>query len=208
MGVFRQPSFVFGGTHQVSIAHCLGRVGKFQVCTRGDVLSSHAGVLLLQEFAQQLQVAQTLDEQLHIKRRERGYAESEAVLGLVYNLVLGGSCLRDLEVLRGDVGTQQLLGVTSILAPTTAGEFLRQWDMGDIHDLARANRLLQERVRPLQGAASAASAAKVSVTIDLDSSIYEQASTKKQGSTKAYNGEIGYHPLLAYWAETEELLFT
>jgi DDE family transposase len=45
-------------------------------------------------------------------------------------------------------------------------------------------------------------------TIDLDSSIYEQVSTRKEGSTKAYNGEIGYHPLLAFWAEEGELLFS
>src|SRR5262249_39310249 len=45
-------------------------------------------------------------------------------------------------------------------------------------------------------------------TLDLDSSIYEQASTHKEGSTKAYNGEIGYHPLFAFWAEEGELLFS
>jgi hypothetical protein len=166
-------------------------------------LSSHAGLVLLQEFAQQLQVAQTLDEQLQVKSRERGYSEAEAVLAMVYNLVSGGTCLSDLEVLRGDAGTQQLLGVESLLAPTTAGEFLRKFDMGDIADLCRVNRLLQERVHQqsaVQGIRTC--------TIDLDSSIYEQASTKKQGSTKAYNGEIGYHPLLAFWDEVGELLFS
>jgi hypothetical protein len=45
-------------------------------------------------------------------------------------------------------------------------------------------------------------------TLDLDSSIYEQASSHKEGSTKAYNGEIGYHPLLAFWAEEGELLYS
>ena len=58
----------------------------------------------------------------------------------------------------------------------------------------------QQRVRPQQTSATC--------TIDLDSSIYEQASTRKQGSDKAYNGEIGYHPLLAFWAEEGELLFS
>jgi hypothetical protein len=59
---------------------------------------------------------------------------------------------------------------------------------------------LQARVRPHQRATTC--------TIDLDSSIYEQASTRKEGSSKAYNGEIGYHPLLAFWAEEGELLFS
>ena len=59
---------------------------------------------------------------------------------------------------------------------------------------------LQERVRPLQHAKTC--------TIDLDSSIYEQASTHKEGSTKADNGEVGYHSLLSFWAEEGELLFS
>jgi hypothetical protein len=59
---------------------------------------------------------------------------------------------------------------------------------------------LQERVRPHQQATTC--------SIDLDSSIYEQASTHKEGSTKAYNGEVGYHPLLAFWTEEGELLFS
>jgi hypothetical protein len=59
---------------------------------------------------------------------------------------------------------------------------------------------LQQRVRPQQ--------TSTRCTIDLDSSIYEQASTHKEGSTTAYNGEIGYHPLFAFWAEEGELLFS
>jgi len=69
-----------------------------------------------------------------------------------------------------------------------------------VHDLQRVHLRLQERVRSHQRATTC--------TIDLDSSIYEQASTHKEGSTKAYNGEVGYPPLLAFWAEEGELLFS
>lgn len=186
-------------------AHALGKVGPFHVCTRSDVLSSHAGLLLLQEFVTHLQVTQTIEDHLHLKVRQRGYSEAQAVLALVYNLLSGGTCLRDLEVLRGDVGTQQLLGLDAVLAPTTAGEFLRKFHIGHIRDLQRINGLLQAQVRPLQNARLELPQV---CTIDLDSSVYAQASQRKQGSCKAYNGEIGYHPLLAFWAETQELLFS
>jgi hypothetical protein len=177
----------------------MGKVGKFNICFRPERLTSQAGVVLLHDFAQRLGVAQVLDEELQVKTRERGYPEGEAVSSLVYNTILGGTCLSDLEVLRGDQGTQELLGAERILAPTTAGEFLRKFDIGAVGDLQRVIGRLQERVRPQQTAATC--------TIDLDSSIYEQASTHKEGSTKAYNGEVGYHPLLAFWAEEGELLF-
>lgn len=178
----------------------VGKVGKFKVCFRDEQLTSHAGVVLMHELAARLGVAQIVDEELHVKQRERGYPEGQAIGGLIHNLLLGGECLRDLEVLRGDPGTQELLAQESILAPRTAGEFLHKFDLGDIRDLQRVNLRLQQRVRAQQTSATC--------TIDLDSSIYEQVSTRKQGSDKAYNGEIGYHPLLAVWAEEGELLFS
>ncbi len=178
----------------------MGKVGKFKVCFRDEQLTSHAGVVLVHELAERLGVAQIVDEELQVKQRERGYSEGQAIGALVHNLLLGGECLSDLEVLRGDPGTQELLAQEAILAPRTAREFLQKFDLGDIRDLQRVNLRLQQQVRPQQLSASC--------TIDLDSSIYEQASTRKQGSDKAYNGELGYHPLLAFWAEAGELLFS
>ena len=178
----------------------VGKVGKFNICFRKEHLTSHAGTVLLHDFAQRLGVERLLDEELRVKTRERGYGEGQAIGGLVYNLVLGGEHLSDLDVLRGDQGTQELLEAEAILAPTTAGEFLRKFDIGDVQDLQRIHLRLQQRVRPHQRATTCTSA--------LDSSIYEQVSTHKEGSTKAYNGEIGYHPLFAFWAEEGELLFS
>src|SRR3990172_7580416 len=139
MGFARTPFQQPGGTQQVSKDSIVGKVGKFNVCFEEVSLSSHAGMVLLHEFAEKLGVTDILDEELRVKQRERGYRESALVMGLVNNLVVGGDCLLDLEMLRGDQGTQALLGVTDVLAPTTAGEFLRKFDIGDIHDFRRAN---------------------------------------------------------------------
>jgi hypothetical protein len=139
-----------GGTEQVNRKKVVGKVGKFNLCFRPEQLTSHAGTVLLHDFAQRLGVEAVLEDELHVKRRERGYGESEAIRGLVYNVILGGEHLSDLEVLRGDPGTQELLDAEGILAPTTAGEFLRKFDMGDVHDLQRVHLRLQHRVRPHQ----------------------------------------------------------
>jgi Transposase DDE domain group 1 len=178
----------------------IGKVGKFNISFRPEQLTSHAGTVLLHDFAQRLGVEGLLDEELRIKTRKRGYSEGQAIGGLVYNLILGGEHLSDLEVWRGDQGTQELLDAEIILAPTTAGEFLRKFAIGDVQDLPRVHLRLQHRVRPYQQATTC--------TIELDSSIYEQVSTHKEGSTKAYNGETGYHPLFAFWAEEGELRFS
>lgn len=178
----------------------IGKAGKFNISFRDDILSSHSGLVLIKEFAERLGINQILDAELKVKSRERGYPESESIMSLVYNMIVGGECLSDLNVLRGDQGTQQLLGLESIIAPTTAGEFLRKFDIGDIWDLARVSDRLQQAIRPKQRSQVC--------TMDLDSSIYEQASTKKEGSEKAYNGEIGYHPMFAFWEEEGELIFS
>ena len=184
----------------MSRGNAIGRVGKFNISTRREVFSNRSGMVLIKEFADQLGVASIINEELKVKKRQRGYTEAEAVMGLVYNLMAGGDTLSDLEVLRGDPGTRQLIGLDQIIAPTTAGEHLRKFTIGALRDLQRTNLRLQHRVRAQQQSETC--------TIDLDSSIYEQASEKKEGSTKAYNGEVGYHPLFAFWDETGEMLFS
>jgi hypothetical protein len=77
---------------------------------------------------------------------------------------------------------------------------LRKFDIGDVHDWQRVHLRLQPRVRAHPQAPTC--------PLALDSSISEQCSTAKEGSTKADNGEIGYPPLLAFWAEEGELLFS
>ena len=178
----------------------LGKAGKFNIGCRAERLTAHAGIVLLRDFIERLGVPELLDENLHLKQRERGYPESENILSLCWNSLLGGTCLLDLDVLRSDPGLPELLGVKSVLAPTTAGEFLRAFTMGDLCNLQRVTRELAQRMRPHQKSTR--------VTIDLDASLYEQCSTRKQGSRQHYQGQIGYYPLFAFWAEEKELLAT
>jgi hypothetical protein len=174
---YETPLHAQGDTHPVNEQTVVSRVGKFNVEFSTQTLSSRAGMVLIKEFIDRLGVAPLLDRELGVKQRRRGYSESEAVLGLVYNMIAGGQCLTDLDVLRGDGGTRELLQVATLLASTTAGEHLRKFDMGDLRDLQRVTRQLQEQVRPHQDATAC--------TIDADSSIYEQASRRKQGCDKA-----------------------
>ena len=178
----------------------VGKAYKFKVCFRDQTLTGKAGIVLLRDFVEQLGLPALIDAELQVKTRARGYPESENVLSLCWNAILGGHCLLDLNVLRGDAGLAELLGVQALLAPTTAGEFLRQFGSGGVTDLRRLNRLAAARVRPWQTSDR--------VTIDLDASLYEQCSQRKQGSRMNYQGKVGYYPLFAYWAEERELLQT
>ena len=178
----------------------LGRASKFNICVREMSLTAHAGIALLQDFVERIELPELIDRQLCLKRRQRGYPESENILALCWNLILGGDSLRDLNVLRGDAGLCELIGVRSAIAPTSAGELLRRFSIREIHALEGVLRETAAHVRPRQSGAT--------VTLDLDSSIYEQCSKRKEGSHRAYNGQIGYQPLLCFWAEEGELLYS
>lgn len=178
----------------------IGTTCKFKVCFRADRLTAHAGIVLVRDFIERLGVPQLLNEHIAVKQRERGYPEAENILSLCWNSLLGGKCLLDLNVLRSDPGLPPLLGVASLLAPTTAGEFLRAFDLGALTDLQRVNRLIAARVRPHQ--------TSTRLTIDLAPSLYAQCSKRKEGSRMNYEGKVGYYPMFAFWAEEKELLFT
>lgn len=178
----------------------VGKAYKFNIVFRDVTLTASAGIVLMRDFISKFGVAELIDTNVTIKDRERGYPESENILSLCWNAILGGDCLLDLNVLRGDPGLPELLGIKSVMAPTTAGEFLRKFTIGDLSDLQRVLQQAATQVRPFQKSDR--------VTIDLDASLYEQCSTRKQGSRMNYKGQIGYYPLFAFWAEEGEMLRT
>jgi hypothetical protein len=131
-------------------ANVIGKAGNFNICFREASMSSHSGLLLFHEFVKSLSVAELIDENLKVKRKERGYSESGSIMVLVYNMVIGGSCLSDLNVLRGDCGSKQLLQMEEIISPPTSGEFLRKFTDSEIKDFDHIISKLQEKVRPKQ----------------------------------------------------------
>lgn len=178
----------------------VGKANNFNICFSDITLASHAGIVLIKEMADRLHIPELIDREIRVKQRERGYTESESLLSLCWSLIVGGEHLSDLNVLRGDPGTQQLLGLETVIAPTTAGEFLRKFELGDLRDLQRLLRLISDQVRPYQKSKTC--------TLDLDSSVFAQCSKHKEGSRRTYDWQIGYHPLFCYWAEEGELLMS
>ena len=117
-----QPKSIFcERNHLLSECDCSWKTYKFNVCFRDQTLTGKAGEVLLREFVARIGLPELIDAELHLKQRERGDPESETVLSLCWNAILGGSFLLDLNVLRGDAGLRELLGVQSLMAPTTAG---------------------------------------------------------------------------------------
>jgi hypothetical protein len=165
----------------------------------GGGLTTQGGLVLIEELVHRLRVKETIEETVSVKKRQRGYQESEHIMSLVYNLIGGGSCLDDLNMLREDEETKTVIQQEAIPHATTAGDFLRAFHLGHIKQLEKASRRIQETVHSQEDL--------MELTLDIDSALFEQYSTKRQGSCKGYTGETGYHPQFGFRADTGEWVY-
>ena len=74
-----------------------------------DMITAHAGLALLGEFAVGLGLADALDRELSGPGSGAGYLASEHVLPLMLMLNGGGWCLEDLRQIRDDRGLREVL---------------------------------------------------------------------------------------------------
>ena len=70
-----------------------GKAYKFNIVFRDVTLTTHAGIVLMRDFIGKLGVSELIDTNVFVKARERGYPESENILSLCWNAILGGDCL-------------------------------------------------------------------------------------------------------------------
>ena len=96
----------------------------------------HAGGLgAFHLLVRQMGLADAIDRDLHLLKRHLPYFESDHVFNITYNVLAGGQCLQDLELLRTDETYLDSLGAQRIPDPTTAGDFLRRFGAADIDTL-------------------------------------------------------------------------
>jgi hypothetical protein len=153
-------------------------------------------------LVRQLGLADAIDRDLHLLKRHLPYFESDHVLNLSYNVLAGGTCLQDLELLRTDENYLDSLGAQRIPDPTTAGDFLRRFGAADIDKLQRV--INQKRVQVWQRQPAAFLEHAV---IEADGTLVGTTGECKAGMDLSYNGAWGYHPLVVSLANTQEPLF-
>ena len=164
-----------------------------------DTLVSFGGSILLDEFIHRLGLPALIDRTVTVKERERGYRESEAILGLAASMITGGACLDDLVVLREEEGFGMLWRHGEIPHPTTMGDFLRRCTLGHLRQL---EHVLTESLRTVYRA----SAKLPVITLDIDSTLDEVYGRTRQGARTAYTGIRAYHPLMCFIRENGDWL--
>jgi hypothetical protein len=94
----------------------------------GEELTALGGVPLVVRAFRSLGLPAAIQEQVHIKQRERGYDEATYVESLVVLNAVGGECVEDLERLREDAALIPQSGMGhDFPSPRAALEFLYQF---------------------------------------------------------------------------------
>jgi hypothetical protein len=109
------------------------------------------GIGVIHLMAKRLGLGKEIDKHLHLLKRHLPYHESDHVLNLAYNVLVGGTRLEDIELQRQDEGWMDALGVEVIPDPTTAGDFLRRFSEPDVVGLMEVIHERRKRVWDRQG---------------------------------------------------------
>lgn len=175
---------------------------RFSISERTRAIPS-GGIGVIHEMVRKLGLAESLNKNLGLLKRHLPYFESDHILTMAYNLLMGGSCLEDVERMRSDATLLQALGADRLPGATTLGDFTRRFETeDDVAQLMDVCNEIRRKVWAQQGEEFFQKA-----TIDIDGTILPVEGNCKEGVGATYKGVIGYHPLLVSLAQTDDPLF-
>jgi len=174
---------------------------RYELADRGGGIAC-GGIGLMHNLARRVGLPEAVDRNLSLLKIHRPYQESDHVLNIAYNILAGGHCLENLELLRNDESYLDALAAPGIPDPTTAGDFCRRFSAADVETLMDAINEVRLGVWARQPAAFFEQA-----VIDVDGTLAPTTGQCKEGMDIAYNGQWGYHPLVVSLANTSEPLF-
>jgi hypothetical protein len=183
-----------------------------------ELLTALGGMPLVVQAFRSLGLPGSIQRQVRIKQRQRGYDEATWVESFVVLHAAGGECLDDFQRLREDSGLPELIG-HELPSPSAALQFLYQFHEGEKIAEAQQRRLPKEEAYIPEENEALQGLGRVNrdlvqvlgqrcpdqkiATVDLDATIIE---SRKREALPTYEGECGYQPMLAVWAETDVVL--
>lgn len=183
-----------------------------------EILTAFGGLPMVVQAFRSMRLPEAIRQHVRIKERQRGYDESTFIESFVVLNAAGGECLQDFERLREDEGLAEMLG-HAIPSPEAARKFLyefhdeakmeesrKQLRLGDlsvIPEESAALRGLAESNRDFIAEFGRRCADQKIATVDLDATIIE---SHKREALMTYEGDPGYQPVLAVWAEADVIL--
>ena len=176
-----------------------------------SLVTPRAGVPSLIEAFRQTGAAAIIDNWVKVKTRKRGLSSSQMVESLLALWAAGGECCEDLDRLRQDAALAALLGY-ELPAAQTARDFLTGFHEDDLPLLHEGKSTVPSESAPLLGLAAANRELILdlqcrkpvrSATLDIDATVI---ASSKRSAKHTFEGERGYQPVLALWAEQDVIV--
>ena len=162
-------------------------------------LVADAGLLVPATLMVRLGLEALVNQVVRLGGRVGGACPGRKVLTLVAAILAGATHIDHVDRLRAGA-THKILPFR-VMAPSTLGTFLRAFTFGHIRQL---DKVMAETTRRAWSFGAGPGAERV--VIDLDSTICEVHGKLKQGAAYGYTHVLGYHPLVAVWSRTGEIL--
>jgi hypothetical protein len=172
-----------------------------RVCVTFDdpTLVADAGLIVPATLMVRLGLEVLVNKMVRLGGRVGGARPGRKVLTLVAAILAGATHIDHVDRLRAGA-THKVLPFR-VMAPSTLGTFLRAFTFGHIRQL---DKVIAETIR--RAWSFGAGPGDGRMVIDLDSTICEVHGKLKQGAAYGYTHVLGYHPLVAVWSKTGEIL--
>jgi hypothetical protein len=184
-----KPMFAAGNIH-------------YEMAERTRAISC-GGIGAFHRLAQQTGLVKAINRSVSVLKRHLPYFESDHVLNVAFNTLVGGTCLDDIELRRNDEAYLDALDAERIPDPTTEGDFARRFSEEDV--VALMEGVNEIRVRMWKKRLSREE--RREAILDVDGTLAPTAGECKEGMGLSYNGVWSYHPLLVSLANTMEPMY-
>ena len=162
----------------------------------------YGGLGAMQKLVKRLDLDDAINNRLHLFKIHNPYFESDHVLNIAYNILCNGECLEDIERLRNDEVYLDAVNADRIPDPTTAGDFCRRFEAGNVEELQDVINEVRLKVWKQQDPEFFDEA-----IIDADGTIVPTTGECKEGMDLSYKSIWGYHTLVVSLANTGEPLY-
>ena len=173
----------------------------YEMAERGRAIG-FGGIGAVHTLVTRLGLDAAINKNVGLLKAHVPYFESDHVLNICYNVMTGGTCLEDIDRLRDDPSYADGLSAERIPDPTTAGDFLRRFQVADLTRLQETINQARQKVWSRQPKSFFRKG-----IIDVDGTIAETTGACKQGMDISYKGIWGYAPLIVSLANTKETLY-